>query len=172
MSTGANINNNCPPCPCPCPEPARTRYAGEKPRPSSWKLEKSGANARRFITGIYAYTTFEENSEEEKNGLINQKTQILQVTKPKGFLGYEEKYTFKVLDNGTKIEPKPSSEEEKKAGFDNTIEVNAYNDWDAYRQTLKLESVRMRGGKNNTIKKRKTKKTKKTKKSKKRTLKR
>ena len=161
MSTGANINNNCPPCPCPCPEPARTRDAGEKPRPSSWKLEKSGANVRRFITGIYAYTTFEENSEEEKNGLINQKTQILQVTKPKGFLGYEEKYTFKVLDNGIKIEPL------------NYEEKNAYNDWKAYRKTLKpdseLEPVRTQGGKNKTLKRRKSKKTKKTKK---RTLKR
>lgn len=151
------------------------RIPGTFPRPSSWKLEKPGANVRRFITGIYAYTTFTENSEEEKNGLINQKTQILQVTKtnPDGFMGNEEKYTFKVLDNGIKIEPKLSSPDDIKRGFDNTIQVNAYNDWKSYRESLKPDSageqVRMRGGNNKTTKRRKSKKTKK---SKKRTLKR
>ena len=144
---------------------------GSLPRPSFWKLEKPGANVRRFITGIYAYTTFKENSEEEKNGLIKQKTQILQLTKPNGFLGSDEKYTIKVLNNNTKIEPKPLTDDEKARGFDNTHEINAFNDWKAYRdnliEELKVDSPTdpetIKGGKNKNTKRRKSKKSKKSK---------
>ena len=147
------------------------RIPGSMPRPSSWKLEKPGANVRRFITGIYAYTTFKENSEEEKNGLIKQNKQILQVTKPSGFNGSDEKYTFKVLDNGIEIEPETLTNDEKSKGFDNSIETKAFNDWKAYRdkliKELKVDSASepetIKGGKNKNTKRRKSKKSKKSK---------
>jgi hypothetical protein len=144
---------------------------GSMPRKSSWKLEKPGANVRRFITGNYDNTTFEENSEKEKNGLIKQNKQILQVTKPNGFMGSEEKYTFKVLDNGIEIPPEQLTNDEKAKGFDNSIKIKAFNDWQAYRnkliEELKVDSASepetIKGGKNKNTKRRKSKKSKKSK---------